>query len=223
MIGFIQVPAMHSLTKKDFLQSFPFFSDHPDGLVMDILSVAHSHAFQQGQAIFHAGDECSVIAFLISGAIRVFKAGDTGKQILLYEVREGQTCILNAACIIADRPYPADAVAKADGTAFIVPAAEFRRLAANYEVMRRFIFDGLSGRLISAMNLVEEIAFRKMDERLRSYLMEHVKDGSLQITHQKIANDLGTSREVVSRLLYELERMGAVSLSRNQIRVLPIE
>ena len=223
MIGSVQVPTMNSPTKQDFLQSFPFFRDNPDWLVTDILSVARPHTFQQGQAVFHEGDECSVIAFLISGVIRVFKVGDTGRQILLYEVREGQICILNAACIISDRPYPADAVVTADGEAFIVPASEFRRLMANVEEMRRFVFGGLSDRLIAVMNLVEEVAFRKMDERLRSYIREHAKDGRLLTTHQKIANDLGTSREVVSRLLDELERQGAVSLARNQIRVLRIE
>jgi CRP/FNR family transcriptional regulator len=218
-----QVKAMNPLPHHDFLQIFPFFRDCPDAVVTAILSAVRHHRFQQDQSVFHEGDECSVIAFLLSGEIRVFKTGDAGRQLLLYEVRQGQICILNAACIMANKPYPADAVVTVDGEALILPAPEFRRIVGHYEEMRSFVFGGLSDRLIAVMNLVEEIAFRKLDERLRAYIRERSLDGLLSTTHHKIANDLGTSREVVSRLLIELERKGAISLSRNQIRVLDLE
>jgi CRP/FNR family transcriptional regulator len=104
-----------------------------------------------------------------------------------------------------------------------VPAQNFRQFVETHEVMRTFVFALLSQRLNEVMSLVEEVAFRRMDERLLDYLVEKSGDGMLSATHQKIANDLGSSREVISRLLKELERHGDVELGRNEIRVKTLE
>ena len=101
-------------------------------------------------------------------------------------------------------------------------AQAFHDLVDSYAEMRSFVYSGLGGRLISMMKLVEEVAFRRLDVRLRQYMIEKAENGILRTTHQQIANELGSSREMVSRLLEDLERKGALSLSRNEIRILQL-
>ena len=102
----------------------------------------------------------------------------------------------------------------------LIPADDFRSLMESSDIMRHFVFDIISRRLATVMALVEEVAFGRMDQRVREYVMEKAEGGVLRCTHQKIANDLGTSREVVSRILKDLESKGVVALSRNLITIL---
>ncbi|MDA8090535.1 MAG: Crp/Fnr family transcriptional regulator [Nitrospiraceae bacterium] len=183
--------------------------------------------------IYSEGDTCHAIAFLIKGGIRVYKAGESGREITLYDLGPGETCILNASAILSGSGYPANAVASEDTMVALLDAGKFRKMLflADSQSLREFIFALLSRRLGEVMALVEEVAFRRMDERLMEYLKMKVlseapaqpapsgPEGSLNTTHQKIASDLGTSREVVSRLLKDFERRGFLELHRNAIRL----
>jgi len=209
---------MKAISNNEFIRIFPTFNNNPE-LVTEILSASNYKAFPKDTQIYSEGDSCSVIALMISGEIRVFKIGESGREITLYEIERGDTCILNASCILSNMSYPANAVTMQDAELLLVPAREFRRLLARYEEMRDFVFALLSRRLASVMSLVEEVAFGRMDLRLFEYIEEKSEDGKLNSTHQKIANDLGTSREVVSRILKEFERQGKIRLSRNLIQI----
>jgi CRP/FNR family transcriptional regulator, anaerobic regulatory protein len=204
----------------EFIQTFPAFRSSSDAMLNELLSAGRLQTIVAGKQIYHEGDACSAIAFVLAGEIRVYKIGQTGREITLYEIGPGETCILNASCILAGQSYPAHAVAASDTDLLLVPSAEFRKLVSDRETMREFVFTLLSRRLSGVMELVEEVAFGRMDERLEDYLVERSADNRLETTHQKIANDLGTSREVVSRLLKDLERKGKVRLSRNEITLL---
>jgi len=204
-----------------FLGSFPVFQGNEEDLVSELLGAAQHLTFPEHKTVYLEGDACSHIAFLLSGAIRVFKTSETGREITLYEIGRGDTCILNASCILSDRRYPAHAVATEAGDLLLLPAATFKGLLRRHPKMQDFIFNLLSERLAAVMTLVEEVAFGRMDERLRDYLRERSRNGVLSITHQAIANDLGTSREVVSRLLKDLEKKGEISLARNRIELRP--
>jgi CRP/FNR family transcriptional regulator, anaerobic regulatory protein len=208
------------MTKNEFLKTFSVFRNAPAGLVEDLLSVSMQQTVPAGKKIYAEGDSCSAIAFVLSGDIRVFKIGETGREITLYEIGPGETCILNASCILSCRTYPANAVAITDVDMLLIPSAAFRRLVDEQEAMRDFVFTLLSLRLSAVMELVEEVAFGRMDQRLMEYLVEKSENNVLGTTHQKIANDLGTSREVVSRLLKDFERKQEVRLSRNSITLL---
>lgn len=201
---------------------FPALRRVPKERVTDILSRASFISFPAGKLIYSEGDACSSIAFLMAGEIRVYKAAEGGREITLYEIGRGETCILNASCILAKMPYPANAVAVKEGGMLLVPADIFRRLMDADEGMRDFVFEIMSRRLATMMILIEEVAFGRMDIRLKEYLSEKAGHAVLRTTHQKIADDLGTSREVVSRLLKDLERKGSVALSRNEITLLEI-
>lgn len=201
----------------EFVEIFTAFRAAPESLVGDILAVSRVQEVRKGTHLYSEGDACTAIALLLSGEIRVYKVGETGREITLYEFGRGETCILNASCIMSQIPYPAEAGVTAQGQMLLLPAHDFRRLIGAYEEMREFFCTQLSQRLTTMMALIEEVAFRKMDDRLLDYITEKSENGKLHVTHQRIAADLGTSREVVSRLLKDFERKGRVSLSRNLI------
>lgn len=203
----------------EFQKAFPQFRSAGQALLGELLANSRLVPIPAHTQIYREGDACSGIAFVLSGDIRVYKIGQTGREITLYEIGPGETCILNASCILSGKTYPAHAVALSDLSVLLVPADLFRRLVREHESVRDFVFTLLSQRLAGVMELVEEVAFGRMDERLREYLIERSADDRLEATHQKIANDLGTSREVVSRLLKDLERQGKLRLSRSAIHI----
>jgi CRP/FNR family transcriptional regulator len=210
------------MTTNDFLKAFPVFRGSPDTLLQEFLSGSSRRSVPAGTQFYAEGDACAAIAFVLSGEIRVYKIGQTGREITLYEIGPGETCILNASCILSGASYPANAVTLAPTDVLLVPFQNFRRMVAESEQMRGFVFTIMGQRLTSVMELVEEVAFGRMDQRLLEYLIEKSGDGQLETTHQKIANDLGTSREVVSRLLKDLERKQQIKLSRNAITLLKV-
>ena len=205
-------------SKRDILARIPFFIDAPLELrkaISDAGTIVHLAA---GDYFLREGDTCAHFAILVSGKMRVFKLGEGGQEITLYHVGAGEACPLNVSCILSDRPVPAMARVEEEVEAVVVPASTFRAWIAEYEPLRRFVFQMFSSRLTEVMSLVEEVAFRRMDQRLARRLADLLTDSeSVEITHADIAADLGTAREVVSRLLKEFERRGAIRLSRGRI------
>ncbi len=210
------------ISTDDFLRLFPQFRQGSHETARQMLSSSRQQAIPQGSRIYAEGEACQGIAFVLSGEIRVFKIGETGREITLYEIGPGETCILNASCILSGTTYPANASAGSDVDVLLVPSSTFRKLVVDSEDMRSFVFALLSRRLATVMELIEEVAFGRVDQRLRDYLVQKSVADVLQATHQKIANDLGTSREVVSRLLKDLERKNKVKLTRNSITLLDV-
>jgi CRP/FNR family transcriptional regulator len=201
------------------IRGFPYFKSVNPALLEEILHFLRPFHFEEGQYIYHERDSCSGIAFVLDGEIRVYKSGPGVREVTLYTVGEGEICILNAASILSGSHYPADAVSTRSGSSYVLPAAEFRRLVDKYPEMRQFVLSGLSSRLFGIVYLMEEVLFRKLDERLIRYLLEKSDSGVVSSTHQSIANDLGTSREVISRMLSDLERRGKISISRSKIAI----
>jgi CRP/FNR family transcriptional regulator len=151
------------MNSKEFVQAFPVFKNSPEVLLRDLLSAGRRQVLLAGKQIYSEGDSCSAIAFVLSGEIRVYKIGQSGREITLYEIGPGETCILNASCILAGQGYPAYAATVFDTDLLLVPSAEFRRMVSEHEQMREFVFTLLSRRLSGVMELVEEVAFGKMD------------------------------------------------------------
>lgn len=205
----------------DFLSCFPLFRNHTD-LTQALLQQAGLKEVPAQTHLYWEGDTCAGIAFVLSGEIRVYRCGENGREITLYEIGPGETCILNASCLVGNIAYPANAVTTTSCQFLYVAAQEFRRLIDTDATIRTYVFSLMSQRLTGVMELVNEVAFGRMDERLMDYLVEKSTAGKLTATHQKIANDLGTSREVVSRLLKDFERQGRVRLARSEIRVVAL-
>jgi CRP/FNR family transcriptional regulator, anaerobic regulatory protein len=190
-------------------------------LVHDFQQAAFFAKIPAGKDVFLEGDHVDGIALLISGVVRVYKIGETGRQITLYRFGNGQSCILTANAILSQKTFPAVATVEKDAEAVMIPADIFRKWVGTYDLWREFVFDLLSQRLSSVMEIVDEIAFRRMDTRLAAWLLTRSQtQNPLRMTHQEIAAELGSSREVISRLLEDFSERGFVSVGRGEIELL---
>jgi len=193
-------------------------------LVREFHQAASIAKIPAGHDVFLEGDRVDAIALLISGVVRVYKIGETGREITLYRFGNGQSCILTANAILSQQNFQAIATVEKDAEAVMIPADAFRDWVVRYDRWREFVFDLLSQRLSSIMAIVDEIAFHRMDTRIASLLLIHARSQNpLRITHQEIAAELGSSREVVSRLLEDFNERGLIRSGRGEIEVLDTE
>ncbi|WP_078486100.1 Crp/Fnr family transcriptional regulator [Solemya velesiana gill symbiont] len=178
----------------------------------------------KGYHICDEGSRCSHLTLVISGTARVYKLGENGREITLYRVDPGESCILTASCILSNQPFPAFAVSESPMEAALIPAPEVNQWLAYSEAWRQYVFGLISRRLSNIINVVEEVVFRRMDRRIADYLLKRVSNDEerLQITHQEIASDLGTSGEVVSRILKDLETSELIHTTRGTIEITDI-
>jgi len=201
-------------------KALPFLRDA--GAVLEKMFYDHAEwiRVEAGQHLLMQEQTCEILGFVLSGRARVYKVSACGREITLFRVEAGGGCILAASCILNNEPYPAFALAETDLEAVAIPAHIFACWVEKYPFWRDFVFQMMSERIGSVIMLVEEVAFRRMDTRIAEYLT-HACNGTKRIhtTHQKIAADLGTSREVVSRILKDFEHRGWVGLSRNVVEV----
>ncbi len=177
-----------------------------------------------GHDVFLEGDRVEAIALLISGVVRVYKIGETGREITLYRFGNGSSCILTANAILSQKTFPAIATVEQDAEAVMIPAESFRDWVRRSDLWREFVFELLSQRLSTVMAIVDEVAFQRMDKRVASLLLKRAKaQNPLRITHQEIAAELGSSREVISRLLEDFVSDGSIRSGRGTIEVLDFE
>jgi len=169
-----------------------------------------------GTVLFKIGDLCRDFVIVLDGCIRVQYSDAEGHEIVLYRVRRGETCILTTSCLMGGAAYPAEGVVEEDARLAVVPLAVFRH-ALNHEDFRNFVFTTMGRRIVDLMLVIDEVAFRRLDRRLAEYLSE--RGGAIDTTHYQIAVELGSAREVVSRLLKEFERRGWVGLQRGHIEI----
>lgn len=202
-----------------FQHLFPAFRTAPQA-AREIMTAGSVVSFPADKLLYRDGDVCEGIGLLLAGEIRVYKVSAGGREITLYDIFPGESCILNASSILSHSRYPAQALSTVGGRMLYLPQSAFRRLMNRSDVLRAFIFRLFSQRLAEVIELVEAVAFGRLDQRLADYLLEKSENGRLETTHQKIANDLGSSREVISRLLKDLQRRGEIALARNRIRLL---
>jgi CRP/FNR family transcriptional regulator len=210
---------MDTAEKELFLNTFPFFRNGPRILVENIFSSSRYRKIPGNTLVKVEGDACQDFVFMLSGEKRIFRMSESGREITLYEISAGDICVLNASSILSNTRLPANAATMSETGVLLLPSQNFLDMIAAHEEMRSFVHSRINESLASIMTLVSEIVFGKLDERLISYLVEKSEDGVVRRTHQKIASDLGTSREVVSRLLNDFERQGRISCSRNRIQI----
>jgi len=204
--------------KKALLEHFPVFAQLPAAEIdalLDATPVQHAAA---GATLFDASQPCRGFPLLLSGRVRVSKSAPNGREILLYRVEPGQGCILSGGCLLGHSDYSASGIAETDVTLLNMPPRAFQELLLKYEAFRNFVFGMYGARLAEVMELVEEVAFRKLDTRLAQILLQ--RGPVVEATHQKLADELGSVREIVSRLLRSFEEKGWVRLERERVTVL---
>lgn len=206
---------------ESILSQFPFYRSAPPHLQEEMTRLASITHLDEGDYFYHEGQLCPLFAMVGRGELRVFKAGETGRQITFYHVNPGETCMVNMLCAIMKQPAPASAQVVRSVETVVYPSRTLAAWVEKHAAIRDYVLGTLAQRLNDFMTLVGEISFQKMDQRLATYLLERfcLQEGAceLRVTHEEIASELGSAREVISRLLQEFERLGAVHLARRHI------
>ena len=206
------------------VKSLPILQQVDDSFAREFQQAAFFARIPAGRDVFLEGDHVEAIALLISGVVRVYKIGETGREITLYRFGNGSSCILTANAILSQKTFPAIATVEQDAEAVMIPADIFRDWVRRSDAWREFVFELLSERLSTVMAIVDEVAFRRMDRRVASLLLSRAKtQNPLRITHQEIAAELGSSREVISRLLEDLVSEGSIRSGRGTVEILDFE
>lgn len=181
-------------------------------------------AIPAGHTIASEGSECQQLALVLSGKVRVYKLADSGREITLYRITPGDSCVLTASCIMSDNHFPAIAQTESEVEAIIIPANLAQDWLTQSKPWCGFVFGLVSRRLGEVIAMLEDIAFHHMDERLAAYLIALASQGEQhEITHQQIASDLGTTREVISRILKDFEGKALISGGRGKLTITNLE
>ena len=186
-----------------------------------LLEGSRIERFKKGTVLFGPDRSPQNMLFLLDGTVRVQQVSENGREIVLYRINAGESCVLTTACLLTFDHYSAEGVAETDIEAAAMPRGVFDDLIATSPEFRNFVFSAFSKRITDMFLMIDEVAFQKIDARLAQRLLLLSPGGSkIAATHQKLAVELGTAREVVSRQLQEFQRRGWVELSRGTVTIL---
>jgi CRP/FNR family transcriptional regulator, anaerobic regulatory protein len=207
------------LTRR-WLAAFPDLPELEPEHRAEMLGSIRFNRLNEGDIAYRQGQHCHAYVMCIDGRTRMFKTSESGREILLYQVGPGETCVLTTSCLMAGSPFPAESTAETNVLHAALPASVFHWLLNVSMPFRQFVLNNYGDLLSSLITLVDEVAFASLDLRLaRRLLAEADEQGIVAKTHQQLALDLGSVREVISRYLGEWERMGWVHASRGSIEV----
>jgi CRP/FNR family transcriptional regulator, anaerobic regulatory protein len=204
-------------TRSSLLQRYPMLGELPAPQLEEVLGGAAAMHLPAGSIVFDENQACQGFPLVLSGSIRVVKASTSGRELQLYRVGPGESCILTSSCLLGQAHYHARGVVEQDIEMIVLAPAEFRNLISLNESFRNYIFSLFSDRLTDLMQLVSAVAFQKLDQRLAALLV--AKPSPIHTTHQALADELGSVREIVSRLLKNFSEQGWVRLGREHIEV----
>jgi CRP/FNR family transcriptional regulator len=191
-------------------------------LIEDIASKSRKKKLANGDVLFFPGDELVFVPVVLSGALRIVREDEEGREVFLYHLYPSQTCAMAINCCQSKKKSMVKAIAEDDTEVLMVPAALTDQLF-KYPEWKSFINNTYSSRFAELIEVIDLIAFNSLDKKILNYLekkKEALNTSSLYITHQQIAIELNTHREAVSRLLRTMEQKGIVKLGRNTIELL---
>ncbi|MDZ7764448.1 MAG: Crp/Fnr family transcriptional regulator [Melioribacteraceae bacterium] len=199
----------------------PFFAEADENLLNDFRDNVVAQRVKAGTYLSMEGDPCNYFPIIKSGLVRVFKLGSKGQEMTLYRIEPGQSCILTISCLLSKKTFPAVALVEEDCEVLLIQESVLREWLGKYNLWNQYIFDYLSRVLFNVINILENISFKSIDIRILEFLKSaFIKEGyEIQTTHQKIAIEIGTAREVVSRSLKQLEKQNILRLHRGKIVV----
>ncbi len=210
-------PAHPTSSLEARLRAFPFASQLEPNTKVRLLEVARCRHFPVNTVLVRPGQECPGVPLVERGSVRVVRRAT--KELRLYDVTPGETCVLALTSVLRQTPYPTEATAVAGTDAILVPAGDLRQLFSDDAVLQRYVVDIFAGRLNDLMDLAHEVAFESVEARLARLLLHEAgpRSGEITLTHAKLATMLGTAREVVSRSLDKMQRRGWVELARRRV------
>ena len=204
----------------DWISRFQGLTTLPERIREILKSRSQVIRMRKGTVIFGPGNSPENLLFLLDGTVRVQQLAENGREIVLYRVQAGESCVMTTACLLAYEDYSAEGVAETDITAAAIPRTVFDDLISQSKEFRTFVFSAYSRRITDLFHVIEDIAFQRMDIRLAQKLIDLGQGGVVKATHQQLAAELGTAREVVSRQLSEFQRRDWIKQSRGTIEML---
>jgi CRP/FNR family transcriptional regulator len=198
--------------------AFPALAKAPPATLERLAAKSLHRRVPAGTVMFNERTPCTGFPLVLGGAVRVVQQYPNGRELQLYRVKPGESCLVSGSCLLGETAYPASGFAESEVELLIVPPAEFRSLIAEDEAFRAFVFSEFGERMATLMQLVEAIAYQKLDQRLAALLVNRdAEGGEIHATHQALADELGSVREIVTRLLRSFEDRGFVELGRERI------
>ena len=194
-----------------------------ENLINEIFKIGLFKSFKKDDIIIDIGQKLEYIPLLLSGHIKILREDNDGNELLIYFLEAGETCTMSLTCCMGTSKSKIRAVAEKDSSLLMIPVENMRTWFHNNESWRMFILESYQTRFDEMLEAIDNLAFMKMDERLYKYLMNQTvlhDSKNIFVKHQDIAEDLHTSRVVISRLLKQLENENKIKLSRNKIEVL---
>ncbi len=204
-------------TQSRLLLQYPMLRELAAADQAALLATASVLQLPAGTLVFDENQPCQGFPLLLSGSVRIIKTSSNGRELQLYRVVSGECCILTSSCLLGYTHYNARGIAELDTTMIVLSPAMFEKLLSIHKPFRDHIFGQFSERLTELMQLVSEVAFQKLDQRLAA-LLTH-KPSPIKTTHQALADELGSVREIVSRLLKNLAEQGWIKLGRERIEI----
>lgn len=209
---------------QNWLPHFPGLGTLSPPVLDRLTSESRIIKLASGSRIFGPGQSPASYLLLTLGTVLVHQVSETGREIVLYRVSAGESCALTTACLMGYEDYQAEGLAETDIEAVAIPRTTFDDLIATSPEFRRFVFTAFSVRITNLFKVIDEVAFQRLDIRLAQKLLELGGEGnSITMTHQQLAAELGTAREVVSRQLHEFQRRGWIASGRGHVDVLKRE
>lgn len=198
----------------------PDFTDPK--LLQALLEKGQIVHLEPGKVLMEPGQFIKMVPIVLEGAIKISRMDEEGKELFLYYLNSGETCALSLTCCSAYKPSEIKAVVEEDTALMGIPILVHEQFSDEFKQWKNFVSNTYQRRFNELLSVLDAVAFKRMDERLMRYIltkMKQYKSNELRTTHQEIANELGTSREVVSRLLKQLEKKKWIELGRNVIYI----
>lgn len=196
-----------------------------DALINEISDLGLYKKVPENYMLMDIGQQIKTMPLLLSGAIKILREDDKGNELILYFIEQGDTCAMTITCCMGQTKSEIRAVAETDTELIMIPVEKMSAWMSKYKSWQNFILQSYHERMMEMLETIDNIAFLKMDERLLKHLKDKAKvnhNDVIQTTHQEIANDLNTSRVVISRLLKALENGKKIELQRNAIKIIDL-
>ncbi len=198
----------------------PELDKSADEITCRLLDSSKIISLKRNSTVFHQGDACNNYLIILNGKVKVFTRAENGREILLYRLFQGDSCVITTSCLFGHKNYPAEGKTETEVTALVIPVNQFNDVLKYSEIFREMVFSAFSSHLSELITLVEEVAFGKLDIRLAKHLLKQRDENNiLRSTHQNMATELGTAREVISRQLKDMESKGYIEINRGNIKI----